>query len=84
MTVRSPTAASRGVAEGAAPMLQRKAGTSASTGSFLVVAGSPFLHPSNIWERRGRSFSEPRIFVGFSPTAREIVWPTAVSAVETV
>ena len=58
-------------------------GMSASTGSFLSVGGSSCFQPSNICESRGKSLSDPAIFVGLCPRAKAIVLPTAVIALLT-
>jgi len=62
---------------------QRHLGTSASTKSFLAVAGSSFCHPSSICASQGMSFTEPTSLVGFSLVDKAIIWPMAVITWET-
>ena len=82
--VKSPMARSSSRASTSCPNFTKYSGTSASTGNCFVVAGSALRNPSSICCRRGKSLSDPLIFVGLVFVANAIVCPMAVIALDTL
>ena len=84
ISVRSPIAWSRLLVVPSRPRSAWSSGTLASTGSYFIVGGSSFRHPSKVWESLGRSLLLPTIFVGFCPHTSATSCPMAVLAPTTV